>query len=256
MTRIRVDKERLARYFRKSIGTYDQAAAVQLATADDLLLALKECGYEKFETVLEAGCCTGLLTEKLLSEFAINHLFINDLVADFEEILLRRIGTENQHKTISLFGDIEQIELPDSFDMFISSSTLQWLDDARDTITRVCRNVNEGGVIAISFFIQGTLQEVSGFTGIGLQYADPSDIKQSLAGEMDVLWEEVKEYTLRFHTVKEVLRHVQHTGVGGIEPFRWNRKRLADFEQYYSELGEKNRLPLTYKNAVLIAQKR
>lgn len=252
-----MDKGRVARYFKKSLHTYDQHAVVQQQAARNLVSSLKEVNQSPYTTVFEAGCCTGILTCELLKEVDAEYYYLNDLVEDFGEIVLDKLGGDAKTKIEPTFGDIEQIELPEEIDLFISSSTLQWLDDVPATLLNICQKLNQKGQLAISFFTQGTLAELTDFTGSALQYADRAAMVKSLSAYMDILVNEVREYTLYFQEELDVLRHVQQTGVGGVDEFRWNKKKLLEYKQYYSQLRVKDEgLPLTYVNAEIIAIKR
>lgn len=252
-----IDKDRIARYFLRSAGSYEQHAGIQDALADNLLRKLKLHGPLNYEKVLEIGCCTGLLTRKLFDYFDIKKLYLNDLVIEFEPIVLHRLAEKNQLCIAPLFGDVEQLEIPENLNLCVSSSTIQWLDDPISFFDRISDKTGIGGHLAISFFVSGTLKEMNEITGVGLNYIDLDRLRCTLEKRYDILCFETNCQKLYFHSGREVLHHVKNTGVGGITPYRWTKKSLLQFEQQYSELFATERgYPVTYKSVTIIGRKR
>ena len=83
----------------------------------------------QFEEVLELGCGTGLLTELLVQQFAIQHLTLNDIVPDLAQRRSdSRAGDEKSKSSIHP-GDMESIQLPADQDLVTSNAVLQWATD-------------------------------------------------------------------------------------------------------------------------------
>ncbi len=253
-----VDKDNVAQTFFNNQLSYDDSAVIQKALAFRLAEQLHAQGYRRFAVALEAGCGTGNLTCEMVKRFDVESLYLNDLVSAFYQQVKQKIPDENRTDIVPFWGDIETLDIVENLDVFISGSTLQWLHDPVAFIEKIVKKLAVGGVIAISFFTEGTLKEVKDFTGVGLDYSCHAGIGQVLARLTDVLVQEKIEKKLYFKTVKDVLYHIKKTGVGGVRKnYRWTRKTYHQFEQYYEALyvPEKG-LPMTYVSSIFIAEKK
>ena len=103
---LRLDKGRIAQCFLRSLHSYDAAAQVQNKLAGRLMQSLQSVPDSTFASVLEIGCCTGTLTEKLCSERPVQKLYCNDLVPEFEEVLQDRLAGETSVHFLPCIGDI------------------------------------------------------------------------------------------------------------------------------------------------------
>lgn len=252
-----IDKKRIAKYFLNSAGSYDQHARIQEVLADNLLRLLLLHGKGRYRRVLEVGCCTGLLTRKLFERLDVETLFLNDLVAQFEPIVMAKLDTDKREKIVPLFGDIEGLSIPDKLDLCISSSTIQWLAQPVRFFEQITARTVPGGLLAISFFIEGTLKEMKEITRVGLRYMEPEVLRQSLEQQYELLSFETNLKKLYFPDGRDVLRHVKNTGVGGISPYRWTKKSLLEFEEeYMAKFATDQGCPVSYNNVTIIARKR
>ncbi len=257
MDRQSIDKKRIARYFLKSSASYDHHAEIQAVIADNLLQKLVLHGPGKYERVLEVGCCTGLLTRQLINRFDINVLFLNDLVAEFEPVVVSRLDRSKVGQVVPFFGDIECMNIPDNLDLCISSSTIQWLAEPITFFKQLAEKIRSGGMLGVSFFIEGTLKEIKALTQVGLNYMDAKLLRQVLEGHYDILGFETNRQQLYFASSRDVLHHVKNTGVGGVTPYRWTKKSLMEFEeQYCKNFATDQGYPVSYNNVTVVARKR
>jgi malonyl-CoA O-methyltransferase len=254
---LRLDKDKIARCFRRSLSTYDAAARVQKELAVRLLQCLEEVPDTAFRRVLEIGCCTGVLTEMLCDHKPVQTLFVNDLVAEFEEVVLKRISRRNSLSISSLFGDIETLALPSEISLVLSGATFQWLADLPAFFVRLGRELTSGSYLAFSLFGPGTLQEFSQLISVGLGYRSDEEICSLL--EKDFVLEKQRSFQeqLFFPSVREILSHVRATGVGGVSEYRWSREALARFEGRYREKFEgPEGLPVSYSCSCFVVRRR
>lgn len=258
----RLDKQRVARSFSRGRHTYDDNAVIQRRVSAKLMEKL--CGYEQVRSqrVLEIGCCTGTLTELLLAKYRVETLYLNDLVPSFHEDVRARLvknGTRSLEGTqlAPMFGDIEAIALPDALDLVISSATFQWLTDLEGLFARIAASLNSGGFLAFSIFGPGTLREFKELTGVGLHYSGVGSILDLLDDHFYIEEQETVQEQLFFGSPREVLRHLQATGVGGVGAYTWTPGKLRKFEKaYYERHGSMSGVPLTYMSSHVIASKK
>lgn len=250
------DKNEVARRLKRSLATYDDNAVVQERIGARLVDLLGTCPELRFSRVLEVGCRTGLMTEKLCRRFPVETLYLNDLVAEFCDRARQRTEAAVAAAPRLLPGDIEATALPDDLDLIVSSSTLQWLRDYAGVFARFADALRAGGYLVFSFFGDGTLREIRELTGRGLQYPGLEELRGLLEGRFTVLGSESRCDELMFAEPRQVLRHLQATGVGGLGRYRWTPAGLRRFEQDYRRLfGSTRGVRLSYVSHLVAARK-
>lgn len=206
------DPEAVARRFQKATATYDTHAIAQYSAAIQLAAMLGERVIKSRPDLLEIGCGTGLFTREYSRK-------IHPASATFVDIT--PTGPFNIAKKEEYFvEDAEKwIEREDRYwDLIVSASAIQWFADIPRFLHLCSRRLNEGGIIALSTFLPGNMEELDAFRPSPIIYPKSNDI--SLWLERDFEEVEVKEDEIRveFKTVREMLMHLKHTGVGGSAP--------------------------------------
>lgn len=256
MSRTADDRSQIATHFRRSLATYDQEASIQREVGMALLDLLREAPDLCYRRVLEIGCCTGLMTEELCDRQQIDQFYLNDLVDDFCQAAASRVA-DRVGWVRSLAGDIEAQPLPAGLDLIISTSTFQWLTDLPTMFANCARALNSRAYLAFSLFGPGTMAEIRNLTGIGLEYWQKEQLVAALAPHFEVI--AVQQHSCRryFVSPREVLRHIQRTGVGGVRRYRWTPSSLRTFEQNYEKLYRMPQgLPLSYEAIAIVARKK
>jgi malonyl-CoA O-methyltransferase len=148
-----IDKQLLQKRFSMNAQTYDQFANVQKKMANALFdqIAIRP------ERILEIGCGTGYLTEKLRRHFPHAHITAVDLAPGMIAVAKLRFGAE---EIDWICGDIEEIELSERYDLIISNATFQWLNNLDRTINRLFEALNDGGQLVFSTFGARTFHEL------------------------------------------------------------------------------------------------
>ena len=259
-TSARIDKKKVARSFSRGKETYDKSALIQRKVSAKLIDIFSSFPAVATNDVLEIGCCTGTLTEMLMNIRQVKRLYLNDLVPSFyEDVAIRIAGSPGfaELELIPCFGDIEEIGMPEDLDLVISSSTFQWLTDLPRLFERLAGSLTSDGVLLFSIFGPGTLYEFKELTNIGLRYASVGNIMDMLDPHFEVEFEHTVRDQLFFNTPREVLRHLQATGVGGVQEYRWTPNRLLAFEKEYGDrFGTSSGIPVTYVSSYVVASKR
>lgn len=261
----KIDKQLVCRQFRRAATGYDRQAVIQHRVADRLLAMTVKYTDQQSQPlrILEIGCCTGLLTGKLLnSGIKVRSLVLNDLMPDFVERLSKDLAVGKRGVDESgidelgfLPGDIEQISLPGPFDLIISSSTFHWLDDLEQTLEKLLAALHPGGILAFSLYGPDNLPEIKELTGVGLDYLSFSKITSML--KKRCLLEEYhqeKEIFL-FPEPRDVLNHLRKTGVNSIIRKPWTRQELDFFCREYTKRFQVDQaVRLTYNPLYFIAR--
>lgn len=242
--------------FKKSRNSYDDEAYVQKIVGVQLVESLAALEGIRSGRVMEIGCCTGLMTETLCRNLDIQTLYLNDLVADLCSRAVGRIEGA-VHSVIPLTGNVERISLPGELDLIVSSSTFQWLENFNSAMFRLSESLVRDGYLVFSMFSPGTYRQIRDLIGVGLNYLDEEQVRKGLENEFQVLKLETTHHPLEFPGPRNVLRHIQLTGVGGAGNFRWTPGRLRRFEAAYREkYSTDNGVHLDYFSTSVIARKR
>jgi malonyl-CoA O-methyltransferase len=256
MSKINVpDKNLIATAFRKSGKSYEEHAVVQKEMGQSLLeLLLTASDRRTFSRVLDVGCCTGYLTEQLCKKMAVSEIYLNDLVVRFCQQTSARVGSY-VHRAVELGGDIEDLALPENLDLILSSATLQWIGNLPQLLHRFRTALKPDGLLAVSIFGPGTMREIRQLTGRGLAYLPEAQLLSLARKHFTVLASESVRRVLYFDTAREVLQHVQATGVGGVSRHRWTKSSMSHFaREYHQQFGHSQGLPVTYVATTFIGQ--
>jgi malonyl-CoA O-methyltransferase len=249
------DQTNIARHFVKSLDSYDKNAQAQRLAAAHLIRLLPPW-LKTSRLALEAGCGTGLLTTMLCRRLTISCLWLNDLLPQCVDMAAARIK-ERVGRVDRLPGDIAALPLPDHLDLFVSASSLQWLDDTPSFLRRAVGCLAPGGVMAFTLFCRGTMKEFANLTGVAATFPDPDELVAALSADMRLLSRDFRGERLYFADAAAVLRHIQATGVGGVGGLRWTPGRLRRFAaEYAKRFADDQGFPLTYKAFFYIAEKK
>lgn len=239
-------KKRVGELFLKSFkNDYQNEAEVQKRTAKQLVEKLSEI-RSNYESVLELGCGSGILTNEISQNLNVNKLFLNDL-SDVSELF--KVNAEFIH------GDAESIDYPENLDLIISNAVIQWFEDLKPHFEKVAESLTEGGIIAFTTFGPKNMVELRQTLNAGLNYLTKDELISQLSRKFKILYAEEFEYKSYFKTAKGVLRHVQKTGVNGITGTTLTKSKLQKFVNDYQEFEDEKGFELTYNPILVIAKK-
>ena len=252
------DKSLISRRFAHALSTYEEEAQVQAQVGDTLLAYLAETlPRVNPRNALEIGCCTGILTEKIVARLSsLVQLTVCDLVAASQSCIDTRSRAWRQYVSF-LAGDIEKVELPQSYDLILSSSTLHWVHDFPALSAKLARHLNPGGAMAIALYGPDNFKEIREITGSGLPYLSLEELQHILSQHFHLLLARQDHHELWFADPLALLHHLRDTGVNALNPAGWTKGRLAAFATAYREhfSGEQG-VRLTYHPLYFIVSKK
>jgi len=148
------DKNLVAKNFSLGAKTYDEAAQIQLSTAKDLVDLIRPY-LKKNSQILDLGSGTSFIA-KQISTYEITEV---DIAPNMLESWRER---PSNIKTIC--ADFEKLTFVEaSFDLILSSFSLQWSSDFVKNFARYFSFLKPGGIFAFALPIKGSLPELSGF---------------------------------------------------------------------------------------------
>jgi malonyl-CoA O-methyltransferase len=157
-----INKQLLQQRFTNSAKTYDQYANVQKKMALELLETVKVEAKGAFEAgepiqILEIGCGTGYLTERLCQGYPNARITAIDLAPGMIDVAHERI----QHPNLQFIcADIEEMELLKKYDLVISNATFQWFNQIEDTTKKIYTSLKPNGILCFSTFGESTFHEL------------------------------------------------------------------------------------------------
>ena len=149
------DRMSVAARFSASAGTYDQATVIQPQVAEKVFSMIN--ALDSPGRVLEIGCGTGLLTEKLTKHFPTVRI---DAV-DISEKMISRSMKRFANRTIK-WSVADVMDLPESvmYPLIISSSALHWINPVASVLTKLSRLLSRDGHLIFALMVNGTLGEL------------------------------------------------------------------------------------------------
>ncbi|MFK4785391.1 methyltransferase domain-containing protein [Fusobacterium sp. MFO224] len=190
--------------FDKNFSTYDDNAIVQKEVAKKLTELIKHhFSIDNYSKVMELGCGTGIFTRHILNNIKIEKLVLNDYFNT--EKYLEGLKYEKFVK-----GDMSQ-SLKENYDLIISSSSFQWIEDLENLIKNISGKTNN---LAFSIYITGNLKEIQEHFDITLNYKTRKEIVLLLKKYFSEIESYEEERIIKFKQPMDALRHLKKTGVG------------------------------------------
>ncbi len=207
--RLFIDKSLVGMRFGAALPTYDADAGVQRKVASRLAGIIERIQIERSALdILEIGSGSGILTRMYEPMFNNSHISFVDLAPG--------VYPSSNGNTHSAFAcDAETMlakAASNSFDVVISSSSIQWLNSPRRFISDTIRCLRCGGHAYISFFAKGTLGSIAEiatlrYPSIGKEFIEESGCRCETDEET---------ITLDFNSPQSALRHLKRTGVNSL----------------------------------------
>lgn len=249
---LRIDKQRIARFFERSQHTYDQAAEVQKH--------IQQCLYQYYLTyassarsLLEIGCGTGGLSHLLTQDRQFERAVFNDFYCSDK---LKQILAQSP-AYMFIQADAEHYDFGKGFDVLLSASSIQWFESPLSIVDQARRCLNTSGVLLLSTFAPDNLSEVQALTGSGLHYPSLLDWQEALSEDFNIHILEVTQELCFFQSPIAVLQHLKQTGVNALSQKLLSPSALRRFlNDYAQRFACDNQVSLTYRPLYCVASKK
>lgn len=257
-----MNKEQIARRFKRALESYDENATVQQEIAQTLASIIIETGgREKQIRMLEIGCGTGMLTRRYFPHLSIKHLYLNDIVESAVETLVNRITSQTSSNNPTIVsehpGDAETIPFPESMDMIVAGSAVQWIEDKKALFEKIANSLSPEGYFVFNTFGTDNFMEIKNLTGVGLHYPETSLLTEMLEKYFHIEQHTRVERKQWFDSPVEVLKHIRNTGVGMECTIRWNKRTLHSFtNSYLDHYQSEGEVSLTWDILYFVCRKR
>lgn len=254
---IAIDKTLVKRQFNCSLNTYNDTAVVQKQIAYKLITELSTIGIPDQSRLFEIGCGTGFLTKEVIKAFELDSIMVNDITTT-AKLKIQELSKCHSKPIHFMEGDAEEIEFPESLNVILTSSTIQWFKNKKGFFNKVHQSLQSNGLFAFSTFGCDNFREIRSLTGVGLEYQCLNELTEMLSDQFNILMCDEWVDTKLFDSPLNVLRHIKQTGVNAIQQTYFGKKELKDFtEGYYKHFSNsENQLTLSYNPIIIIAQKK
>ncbi len=259
-----IDKAQVRKHFSCHAQEYDRYARIQSKVAAQLAGRLPAASAP-CQRALEIGCGTGLLSRQVLQKQPDLQLVMTDLAHGMSCHVLQQFADRP-------VCDADAVALPflaESFDLVLSSSVYQWLNDLPGAFAEVSRVLTPEGRFAVALFGEKTLYELRAAhqralgkrNSHGQSFPDLKQVAAAAAGvfEIELLQ---SEFEMEWHaTVPDLLRNLKRIGAQNASQNRPQglasrevMQRMIDSYQQHS--GTDKGIPATYEVIYLLAQRK
>ena len=241
------DYKHIKKQFEKSMNDYDKNATVQDLMASKMVIELSKISTN-FETILELGSGTGLLTKRLSKNVKFTNFYANDLIEKSKHYVQKVIPN-----SMFFAGNALKIKTPRKADLIISNAMFQWFDNLDKAIEILKLSLEKDGIIAFSTFTPSNFKEIKELTGLTLKYRSEDEIKEILTNQgFEILYCESFYEEMKFNTPLELLAHMKNTGVNSLSEETWTVKKIKDFCDKFNKKYPQTKL--TYSPIIVICR--
>lgn len=210
--------------FENAALTYNQNSGVQRIVASNLARKIADISLPKNPSILEIGCGTGHLTERLVSLFPDANIIATDISKSMVDTCRTRLEGNEQITFVVMDGS--KLATSGTFDLVCSSLALQWFCNLPETLSELTRSLKKNGLLAVSLLSQETFCEwrdahkKHGFVAGTLHFHDTSYYCKSFPpGDLSI---ENELYIDQPKTILDFLRSLR--AIGADTPCPGHRK--------------------------------
>lgn len=247
-----IDVERVGERFTRSLPTYTQHAHAQRLIAERLASLMGALAGRDVvvRSLIEIGSGTGLFTRAWSALVKAETAHFMDL-CDMPEY---GVASKEIYTQADAEREIERLvdEEAGTIDAIVSASAIQWFANPQRFLANCHRLLRHGGILALSTFAPGNLEELHGLRADPMYYPEAEDMRGWLRNYSEA---EVREerVTVEFSTPMEALRHLRLTGVTG-SGAQAGAAGVRRFVERYPK-NERGRYSLTFRPLYLLARK-
>jgi malonyl-CoA O-methyltransferase len=209
----------VAARFSAAAATYDSHAAIQNEAAEKVIELIKSLPVRG--RVLEVGCGTGVLTERLVVNLP--DAFINAIDVSPAMIRMAQIRLAGNGRVMWIVGDIDSVRQGRPFDLVASSSSLHWITPLGAAFKNLHSILAEDGYLIFSLMTAGTLAElhsarerVAPDKQVSTKLPSSGEVMNALKDSgFQVISEQKHVSKQEFTSASELLRHLHEQGLTG-----------------------------------------
>lgn len=205
--------------FSAASSTYDRHSHVQEQVADRVIELMKK--LRPVDRVLELGCGTGRLTQKVCSRFENASITAVDLSQTMIDQAKINLGGCDRVEWVA--SDVCDYQTESPFPLVVSSSSLHWVTPIDLAFESIDRAVQPGGQIVVAIMLRETLGELHDARMRVAPHKPPQSRLPTLADVTDAAsrmgWQTKHEsqsvFTVRHASARDLLTAIHQQGLTG-----------------------------------------
>lgn len=183
--------------FNKAAEKYDIHCDLQLRTGKKLLSLIN---FSETDTVIDLGCGTGIISEKLKYK----KLYALDFSTNMLNLARKRLVKKNVIFLESNFDNFRGLKC----DLAFANMSLQWSTDLNSTLANIKENLNLKGIIAFSIPLVGTFENINIST---ISFFTFKQVEEILSG-WEIIHSFEEEINYNFPSLIEALKSLKAVG--------------------------------------------
>ena len=258
------DKTAVEHNFSKAAILYDRYADHHRIIADRLMdFVLPDAAPG---SILEIGCGTGILTEKLLDRFSAS--FVTALDISHSMVDRCRFKLNNSGRLSFLVADAEEYsQSGNRYDLVVSSCSIQWFHYRKRFVESIYASLPAGGFCLMAIPVRGMLHELVESCILGadmlmrqldLNSGDEWKTRFENSG-MDILCSSVESVSCVYDHPLEVLKAIRGIGAGIDQDPAFlkpgDMKKMTKYYRRHFEVDSSGKVSSTYRILYILGRK-
>lgn len=232
--------------FNKAAASYDDACELQLQTGRHLIHLLKSLNPHS-ETMLDAGCGTGIITKKLATEFDFKKLYAIDIADTLIGLAKEKMSEKNIVIEHADFNQLSHIDV--LFDIIYANLALHWSFDIAKTLHYLKTKLSDRGLLCFTIPLSGTFFEIEDYCSIKTFFEKDTINKLLESLGFNVLVHEHQHFTFHFKSFIEALKSIKIVGTNHVA-----QRKSDAFKKIRLAYSIKKPFQLTYHIGYFICQ--
>ncbi len=256
-------KCRVTDSFGQAASTYNHYATVQQECAEDLIAILRSWHPQiPAGPILEIGCGTGLITQKLIHHFPDRPLEITDISESMLEICQRNVPVAPDRVPSLSFRQMDGENLIEAtnYAAIVSGFVVQWFEHPVESLQKIIATLKPGGILLVSFPTQDSFPEWKQICQqIGLPFTanalpDPEFLSAQLSqGSVNCTWHR-KNVQTTYSQAIEFFKSLKLIGAGlSRSQQRLSAQQMRQLIRYWNQRNPDG-INVQYHIAFLVVQ--
>lgn len=206
-------KNKIRDCFNKAYLSYDHSNHVQTFSGKHLINFLLHYNPQShiFKSIIDLGCGTGCVTQKLAKTLDYETLFAIDFSYQLLLIAKQKLFFSGNQAIKLIQTDFDEFDFKLLFNLAFSNMALHWSIDIQKTFSHIYHHLDTRGLIAFSIPISGTFSALSAILPAHFYTTEQIISLLSETGFKNIAYL-TKHFIQPFETILSALKSIKATG--------------------------------------------